>query len=369
MNERDAYIVLNIMEKVGPVVVRALIERLGSASAIMEADAGALREARGVGPELAAAIVRQRETLDPAREQALAESLGARIVTQIDDEYPKPLLEIHDPPLALAVKGTLTSGDRRAIAIVGTRRPSHYGRDVAEQLAAQLCRTGFTVISGLAEGIDTAAHRGALAARGRTLGVLGGALDCLYPSSNRELAEAMSGQGAVISEFPFGRRPDKTTFPMRNRIVSGLSMGIVVVEAGLTSGAMITARQAMEQGRTVFAVPGRIDSSRAAGCHALIRDGAVLVTGVDDILAEFEFLIPPSRDGARARGGAGAPALNDAERTLVEALSGGERDVDSLIRECNLKPAEAGSLLLGLEMKRVVRMLPGRTVALARQEV
>ena len=360
MDERNAYIALNMMDKVGPVSVRALSEALGSAAAILDADDDALCAAKGVGRETASAITGQRGEVDPGAELDRAAAAGARILTQIDAEYPQALLQIHDPPLALYIWGGLQSRDCSGIAVVGTRRPTHYGRGVARRLASGLGRVGITVISGLAEGIDTEAHRGALEAGGRTVAVLGGALDCFYPVSNRKLAEDISSRGAVLSEFPFGRQPDKTTFPMRNRIVSGLAKGVVVVEAGLQSGALITAREAMEQGRTVFAVPGRIDTPAARGTHALIKDGAALVTDVEDILNELELLFPVSA----ASGTAARPAasLSDREAGLVSILEEGERDVDSLIRASGLGAREVNSLLIHLEMKKVIRMLPGRMV-------
>lgn len=363
MTEREALILLNMMEKVGPICVRALSDHLGSVSAIMEAGDQSLQGAAGVGPELARAIMRQRETLDLAAELARAEEHGARIVTQVDEEYPRALLDIHDPPLALYVRGTLNSRDRQAIAVVGTRRPTHYGRGVAQKMAGGLARAGFTIISGLAEGIDTVAHHAALDAQGRTLAVIGGALDCLYPRSNAALVDRIVEQGAVISEFPFGRRPDKTTFPMRNRVVSGLALGVLVVEAGQKSGALITVRQALEQGRSVFAVPGRIDSPSSQGCHALIRDGAMLVTDVREMLEEFEFLIPRSELPSNAAPTMRAP-LTAQESSLVRALEQGEQDVDALIRASGLDAASVSGLLLMLEMKKVVRMLPGRMVEL-----
>ena len=370
MNARDAYILLNMMEKVGPVVVRALTEHLGTIDAIFSAGSLDLQGARGVGPELARGILEQRETLDLAKELQAADALGARLLTPLDEEYPAALREIHGPPLAMYVQGGFESRDKHAIAIVGTRHPSHYGKEVAERLGTQLAQAGFTIVSGLAEGVDTAAHQGALAAGGRTIAVLGGALDCLYPPSNVGLARKIAEQGAVVSEFPLGRQPDRTTFPIRNRIVSGMSMGIVVVEAGLTSGAMITAKQALEQGRQVMAVPGRIDSARSLGCHSLIRAGATLVRGLDDILEEFEFLFP-RKTGDTIKGGASTAArvaLSAEESSLVAALADGEQGIDALIRVSGLKPAVVSSLLLGLEMKRVIRMRPGRMVELVQAE-
>lgn len=367
MNARESYIALNMMDRVGPVVARALRDHLGSIEAVFTAGPEALRGARGVGPELARAILGQRDAVDVGCELEGAQGMGARVLTPLDPEYPEPLNKIHDPPLALYVQGALEVRDRRALAIVGTRSPSAYGREVAEQLTGQLVQAGFTIVSGLAEGVDTLAHRVAVRSGGRTLAVLGSALDCLYPPSNAALALEVAQHGAVLSEFPLGRRPDRTTFPIRNRVVSGLSMGVVVIEAGLTSGAMITAKQALEQGRMVFAVPGRIDSPRSQGCHALIRSGATLVRGVDDILEEFEFLIPRGPlEGATPRDAERRVALSVDESTLVAALGDNEQSVDALIRVSGLKPAVVSSLLLGLEMKRVVRMLPGRTVALVR---
>ena len=361
MNEREAYIVLNMMEKVGPVGVRALISMLGCARAIFEADRDTLMEARGVGPGLTEAILSQKDSVDLKGELDRALAMRARIITQIDEEYPRQLLEIHDPPLALYVWGTLQVGDKHAIAVVGTRRPTHYGRESAGRLAFELARSGFVIVSGLAHGIDTAAHEGALSAKGRTLAVLGSGLDCVYPASNAGLARDIRGHGAVITEFAFGRRPDRSAFPMRNRLVSGLSMGVLVVEAGRRSGALITARQALEQGRSVFAVPGRIDSHASRGTHDLIRNGARLVEDTDDILDEYDFLAPPA-GRSRPDESALRPGLSSDESRLLELLEPGERDVDGLIRASGLGPAAVSSLLIGLEMKKVVRMLPGRIV-------
>ena len=361
MNEREAYIALNMMERIGPVGVRSMISVLGSAAAIFEASKQDLMQADRIGVDLASHIVRQRSEINWQGEIEKAENLDVNLVTFIDEEYPAVLREIHDPPLAIYIKGKLQKRDERAIAIVGTRRPTHYGRDVAENLSFHLCRAGFSIISGLALGIDTVAHRGALRGNGRTLAVLGGALDCFYPAANKKLAGEICEHGAVISEFPFGKKPDKTTFPMRNRIVSGLSMGVVVVEAGAKSGSLITARQAMEQGRTVFAVPGRIDCVMTTGPHRLIQDGAVLVHSVDDILAEFDCLLPVA--GIKKKM---LPEikLDDDEKLLIDLLADGEKDVDSLIRASGLGAAKTGAVLMGLEIKKQVRMLPGRIVEL-----
>ena len=365
MNEREAYIALNMMEKIGPVTVRAMVLALGSARAVFDADRSALMMINGIGRETADAITAQAGGVDWAGELDRVNGLGGRIITQVDKEYPGQLLEIHDPPLALYVMGSFESRDRHSIAVVGTRRPSHYGREWAEKLAFQAVKAGFTVVSGLARGVDTAAHEGVLKAKGRTIAVMGSALDCIYPASNADLARRVSESGAVITEFPLGRQPDKTTFPMRNRIISGLSMGVLVVEAGIRSGALITANQAVEQGRSVFAMPGRIDSPGSSGCHKLIKSGARLVTGIDDILAEYEFLIAPGM--ASAERSSVRPLMSEEELCLMRFLEEGEQNVDSLIRVSGMKPSSVGSLLVGLEIKRMIKMLPGRVVEVVRR--
>ena len=363
LDSRHAYIVLNMMQGVGPVTVRTLASGLGSVEAILKADKSSLSAIPGVGGNMVSLILEQRDRLDPVAEENAAAAMGAHLVTPVDAEYPKRLLQIYDPPLALYVQGTLESRDEHGVAIVGSRRTSHYGMETAERLALQLAQNGVTVISGLARGIDTAAHRGALKGQGRTLAVLGGGLDCLFPVENAELARQITGQGAVITEYPMGRQPDKTTFPVRNRIVSGISMGVTVVEADMASGAMITAHQALDQGRTVFAVPGRIDTFGARGPHKLIKNGACLVEGVEDILEELGTLIPSrAKSGGR---GMGRPPLTEAESTLVALIDeDGEVELDGLIRRSGRKASEISALLLGLEMKRVVKMLPGQRVGL-----
>lgn len=364
MDTRQAYITLNMMEGVGPATVRTLAAALGSVEAILQADKASLSSVAGVGADKIARLLDQRSRLDPAQEQEQAAACGARLVTPVDPEYPRRLLQIYDPPLALYVRGSLQSRDEHGIAVVGSRRTTHYGMETSERLSYQLAESGVTVISGLARGIDTAAHRGALKAGGRTVAVLGGALDCLFPPENAGLAEEIAAQGCVISEYSMGRQPDKTTFPVRNRIVSGLSLGVMVVECDVASGAMITARQAMEQGRTIFAVPGRIDSFGARGPHSLIRDGACLVRGVEDILEELGSLMPVAARQPRT-GKAARPVLSERETLLVGLIEeAGEADLDTLVRQSGSKASELSAMLLGLEMKRIVKMLPGQRVGL-----
>ncbi len=367
MQERLAYVTLNMIEGLGPVSVRRLIDCLGSPRAILEADREALMNARGVGEKLALKIITQRDSIDSEAELENAADLGARIITPVDEEYPAGLKAIHDPPLALYVKGHLLPSDARALAMVGSRAASQYGLKAADRFAYQLGQTGFTVVSGLARGTDTAAHRGALKSEGRTIAVLGGALDCLYPPENAELAEQIARQGAVISEYPLGRQADRMTFPYRNRIISGLSMGVFLIESGTKGGSMHTADAAAEQGRTVFALPGRIDTPGAKGPHLLIKNGAKLVQSLDDILEEYELLIPAEELDAPQSAAAARPdvPLTDPERCVVEALWQEPLDVDTLARTVGLASHELSGLLLGLEMKRVIRTLPGKVVELA----
>ncbi len=365
MDLRQAYIALNMMQGVGPVTVRTLATHLGSVPAIFEADKHALMSVPGVSRDIVSKLLDQRARLDVEKEEQAAAAVGAHLITPVDAEYPKRLLQIYDPPLALYVQGALQLRDEHGVAIVGSRRTSHYGLETAEKLATQLVQSGITVISGLARGIDTAAHKGALKGKGRTVAVLGGALDCMFPPENAELAAQIARQGAVLSEYPMGRQPDKTTFPVRNRIVSGLSKGVTVVEADVASGAMITAHQALDQGRTVFAVPGRIDSFGARGPHKLIKNGAKLVESVEDILEELGCLIPTS---AKVEGASILATLTEAEAGLVTVIAeDGEVELDALIRRSGRKPSEISALLLGLELKRVVKMLPGQRVALRKQ--
>ena len=365
MTDREATIALNMMEGLGPIKVRALIDFLGSPQAVFETDGSELQRVRGIGEKLRTSILEQRTQIDPAAEEERAEEMGVRIVTVLDDGYPDVLKTIHDPPLALYVRGELNND--HSLGIVGSRKATHYGLNVADRLAYQLAQTGFTILSGLARGIDTAAHQGALKAKGRTVAVLGAAIDQLYPPENAGLADAIAQSGAVISEYPLGRPADRQTFPYRNRIISGLSMGVLVVEAGFKSGSLHTADAALEQGRSVFAVPGRIDHPSAKGTNRLIKNGAKLVDNVGDILEEFELLIPPGTMEEPENQPAARPEvpLSEDEKKLVEALWPGALDVDTLARETGMTSAQISGVLLGLEMKRVVNIMPGRVVELA----
>ena len=366
---REAYVVLNRAAGIGPIRARALCEAFGGPEEVLAAPASALAGVRGIGPKVAKELVRQRESIDADEEERRAAAVGAKIVTPADEGYPEPLRRLYDPPLCLYVRGEWRPADELGLAVVGTRAASAYGKAQAERLAFGASKAGFCIVSGLARGIDTAAHRGALKAGGRTVAVLGGALDRLYPPENRGLAdEIAAGHGAVMSEFPMGRSPDRTTFPYRNRLVSGLSRGVLVVEAGLNSGAMQTADLAVEQGKSVLAVPGRVDMEGSEGPHRLIRDGARLTAGLEDVLKEFEFELPRgAAEAARgAADGLGDTNLSPAEERVVKALwREAESDLDEVVRRTGLSAGQLLTVAMQLEMKRVVRRLPGRRLALA----
>src|SRR6185369_15777244 len=242
--------------------------------------------------ETADAIAGWEKSVDLSAELKRIDDYHCHVLTHEDPLYPPSLKEIYDPPIVLYVKGQMTDRDRNAVALVGSRQTTHYGTETARKLGYQLAYAGVTVVSGGARGIDTAAHQGALSARGRTIAVLGTGINIIFPTENAELFERIAANGAVITQFPFNRPADKQSFPIRNRIVAGMTLGTVVVEANATSGALITANMAVEAGRQIFAVPGRIDSPRSKGCHDLIKKGAKLCEGAEDVLSEFEYLFP-----------------------------------------------------------------------------
>lgn len=362
MDNREALVALNLIEGIGPVRVRQLLEHFGEPAAVLGAGRGQLRQARGIGEETAEAIVNWEKTVDLAGELKRISEFGCRIVTQADEEYPPLLKEIYDPPIVLYVKGQLLPKDKNAVAMVGSRHATHYGLEVARKLGFQLAYLGVTVVSGGARGIDTAAHQGALNAKGRTVCVLGTGINIVFPPENVELFERIAANGAVITQFPFNRPADKQSFPIRNRIVAGMTLGAVVVETGLNGGAMITANFATEYGRQVFAVPGRIDSPGSKGCHELIKRGAKLCEGAEDILSEFEYLFPATnRPPSPAETGV-LPALDLSpnEQIVFELISKDETPVDELIQRSGLPPSAVSVAVLGLEMKRLVRQLPGK---------
>jgi DNA processing protein len=358
MEARSAYLTLNALRAVGPVRVRRLREAFGGVEAIFQQNASRLAEVEGVGRSAAESIAGWKESFDLEAEEAELQRKGWQFIHMEDPAYPKPLLEIYDPPLGLYLAGNVEALSKTGIAVVGSRKTSYYGTETAKKLSYQMAYAGLAVNSGLARGIDTAAHQGTLAAKGTTTAVMGSSLDQIYPAENRVLAEKIVEEnGALVSEFPLGTAPDRQTFPMRNRIVSGMSRGVLVVEAGAQSGALITSRMALEQGRLVFAVPGRIDSPESKGCHALIKEGARLVESVDDILTEFEFLFPRQAEPSpRPR----PQDLSENEVKILDLMEVDEIHIDTLIQKSHLASSAVSSALLRLEMRKLIRQLPGK---------
>jgi len=362
MDSKEALVALNLIEHVGPIRVRQLLDHFGDAPAILRASRTQLLGVRGIGEETAAAIAGWEAVVDLDAELKRIQDFGCHVLTQADEAYPELLRQIYDPPVVLYVKGALTARDKNAVAMVGSRLTTPYGVETARKLAYQLAYVGVTVVSGGARGIDTAAHQGALAAKGRSVVVLGNGINIVFPSENAGLFERVASQGAVITQFPFNRQADKQSFPIRNRIVAGMTLGTVVVEAGLSSGALITANFATDYGRQVFAVPGRIDSPRSKGCHDLIKKGAKLSEGVEDILSEFEYLFPATNRPASPgeTGVLPALALSENEQRVYDSLSKQEISIDDVIRGCGLPSSAVSVALFSLEMKRLVRQLPGK---------
>jgi DNA processing protein len=362
MNSREALAALNLIEGVGPVRVRQLLERFGDAPSILSASRQQLLQVPGIGEDTAAAIAGWEKTVDLAAELKRVEDFGCHLLTQEDECYPELLRQIYDPPLVLYVKGALLPQDKNSVAMVGSRQTTHYGQEVARKLGYQLGYMGVTVVSGGARGIDSAAHQGALHAKGRTVAVLGTGINIVFPSENAELFERIAASGAVITQFPFNRPADRQSFPIRNRIVAGMTLGTVVVEAGLNSGALITANFAADYGRQVFAVPGRVDSPRSKGCHELIKKGAKLCEGPEDILSEFEYLFPGSNRPLAPNETGQLPALtlSENEQKVYDILGREEITIDEVIRQSGLPASSVSVALLSLEMKRVIRQLPGR---------
>ncbi|MEJ5250729.1 MAG: DNA-protecting protein DprA [Chthonomonadetes bacterium] len=332
----------------------SLLEHFEHPEAIFHASRHDLLRVDGMTESAAARILSAPEVSEEVWQRWMQGD--SRLLTWRDDGYPPALKEIEDFPPLLFVRGSLQERDRFAVAIVGTRKPTAYGRHVAERLARELSRYGLTIISGGARGIDTAAHTGALRAGGRTIAVLGCGIDVAYPPESAGLFNRIAMQGAILSEYPPGVPPDAWRFPARNRIVSALSLGVLVVEAPNDSGALITANHALEQGKPVFAVPGNIDTGQSAGCHRLIKEGATLVDNVEDIVRALGIAPEPPPERS-----AQMPSLTPVQQNVLHALSLTPKHVDTLAEELSLPVAQLNAELLMLEMYGLVRRQPGNT--------
>lgn len=360
--ERNAWLALGLIPEVGAATFHRLVQGLGSAEAVLTAKAGALEQVPGISQQVARAVVSfpWRDALD--RELRVIETRGLGLIRFGDEGYPELLAAIHSPPPILYVRGTIEPKDRVAVAIVGSRQASQYGSAMAEQISGELAERGVTIVSGMARGIDAAAHRSALRAAGRTIAVLGCGLGVTYPPEHAELADQIADHGALISEFPIFTPPKPGHFPQRNRIISGLARGVVVIEAGLKSGAMITANYALEQGREVFAVPGQVTSRSSRGCHQLIKAGAKLTEGWEDIWEEIELQVAPGAQVVRDLTPV-SRSLAQEEILIIDALEAGPMQIDDLIGRTRLPAGQMASLLLSLMLKGMIEELPGKSFA------
>ncbi len=358
-NKRFAWLALHLTPGLGRILFKRLLEAFGEPEAALAADLPQLLAVKGMRKAVAWRIHRHETVQDPAAELTRLEKTGGRLVTYRDADYPALLREIHDPPMVLYAKGKKLPPDALAVAVVGSRNASYYGIQAAQRLASSLARNGVVVVSGMARGIDAAAHTGCLQAGGFTVAVLGTGLDVPYPRAHRGLAAQVADGGVLLTEFPMGTPPEPRNFPVRNRIISGLSRGVVVVEAAQRSGSLITAGLALEQGREVFAVPGSIGSLKSRGTHHLIRQGAKLVEGADDVLEEFG--LGPARQRAEAaRPVAALAVLAEDEKRLYEVVEDTPMHVDEIVRRAGMDPGAVLGILMRLELRGLVRQLPGK---------
>jgi DNA processing protein len=345
---------LKSISHVGNVTFRRLVERFGDPENVFKASARDLASIKGMHTGALSSIINRDGKAEAEKECRAVERAGVRIVTFLSLEYPKALVEVHDHPPFLYVKGTLRA-DELSVAIVGSRRASNYGTTTAEKLARDLSAQGITVVSGLARGIDTAAHRGALKAGGRSIGVLGCGIDVVYPRENVRIFDELQKKGALVSEFPMGTEPRAENFPRRNRIISGISSGVLVVEATENSGSLITAQYALEQGREVFAVPGNINYGSSRGTNSLIKQGAKLVECTGDILEE----LPQAVKSVNPRVADAVQALSPIEANVVALLAPNPLHIDEIIAKSALTAGEVSAILLRLELNGLITQLPG----------
>ena len=372
-NHLQDWLTLHLAPGLGAASIRRLVEHFGGPGRVLQASAGALAQVQGLRRDTLAAL--QGINKDDIASRAAAEldkikQYNIDLITWNDDRYPDLLRTIHNPPMVLYLKGSVAALQAPGLGMVGSRAATEYGKEVAHSFGRALAGRGFAIISGLALGIDAAAHQGALAADGSTIAVLGCGLDKEYPPENRKLYREIPAAGALISEYPLGTPPDSFRFPARNRIISGLALGVVVVEASKRSGSLITAQHALEQGREVFAIPGRVDSIKSAGTHFLVQQGAKLVHSIDDILEELPMTTFAGRGSAvsvatpNGRGSEAAGLTGD-EALLYSFLDVYPKNIDDLARAANVIPQRASEILLLLELKGVIKALPGKCYTIA----
>ena len=362
MNDFESLVLLNMIPSLGSISIKRLLCAFERPRNIFSASSEQLLQVEGVSPRKANAIKRAAESIDVNIELRSARKHAIELITILDSGYPENLGNIYDPPAVLYVKGAFLAHDYNSVAVVGSRRPSFYGLSTAQRLSGELAAYGLTVVSGLARGIDTASHKGALGAGGRTIAVLGSGLLRLYPQENKRLAEDIARHGALISEYSLETPPLARNFPRRNRIISGLSLGVVVVEAARNSGALITADTALEQSREVFAIPGKMDSATSVGCHRLIKEGAKLVSGVDDILDEIGIKLRAPTAFPQTKGSVSqSTVVFDGHSERVYAiLSHTPLHFDEVIERTKMKINECSLALTKLQLHHLIKELPGK---------
>lgn len=354
-------------EGVGPAKIRNLLKEFRSIDNVLSADTRLLANVEGIGTNLASrirSIKNNRSIIQANLEKCLnkLETLNAELITVWDAEYPELLKKIDDPPLILYYIGNFAESDKNSIGIVGTRTPSNYGKTQAEKIAAELSLQGITIISGLARGIDSIAHTTALANNNRTIAVIGSGIDVIYPPENKTLYNQIAENGLIISEYEPGVKPDALNFPKRNRIISGLSLGCIIVETGIKGGALYTARFALNQNREVFAIPGNLGSKQSEGTNLLIQKGeAKLVTNAQDVLVELELILKP--DAGKSTRKKQAENLNMFEEKIISSLEEQPLHVDKISAATNLSTSDCLVHLLNLEFKNLVKQLPGKVFA------
>ncbi len=360
-NKLKYWLALNKIPNIGPSTIKKLFDHFGSSEAIWKAQANEFTSVEGLSRLQFESILRGRSEIDPDVEIKTAS--GHDILTIDDPDYPELLKNIYDPPSLLYVRGNGGCFNKRAIAIVGTRKPTVYGLSMAEKFTKELAAMGFVIVSGFAYGIDTAAHHGAVAAGGETIAVFGCGLDTIYPAENIRLAESVVSSGCLISEFPPKTPTSNWTFPQRNRIISGLSLGVIVVEGAQDSGSLITAKSALEQGREVFAVPGPIESDNSKGPHWLIKQGAKLIESVEDILDELNIVMPNEykKDCLAEKD---LSCLSEFEKKIYELLKTEPLYIDAISERSGLPSQEVSCVLMMLEVKGFIRQMPGKVFAL-----
>lgn len=358
--DKEQLINLSAIPGVGATRIRALVAYFKSTEDIFNASIKQLISVDGVEIKTAKSIKDYSDFEYGTQQVNQASPKGVEIIDFWDERYPENLKRIYDPPAFIFVKGTLVKQDKHAISIVGTRLPSSYGKLVAEKIAKELAQKGLLIVSGLARGIDTISHWAAIQTGGRTIAVMGSGLDYIYPGENKKVAEKIIEQGALISEFPMGTKPDAVNFPRRNRIISGLSLGTIVIEAGVKSGALLTANYALEQNREIFAVPGNINSPKSIGTNQIIKDGAKLISSASDVLVELEPQLKHLLKQDEAKSKESLEDLSESEKILISKLSNEPIHIDKLAKVIGKSTAETLSALLPLEFKDLVKQLPGK---------